>query len=87
MNTKHRPPHAEFKIKELIKIGNHDEAQACTDENVEFYRDKIGDQQALFLEAQCGKMGVKPSRDNLLATGSAMPLRQTKPALMRRQAE
>lgn len=86
MNTKHRPPHAVFKIKELIKIGHHDEAQRYTDENVTFYRDKISEQQDLFLEAQCGKMGVKPTRDNLLATGSAMPNRPL-PSLLRRQAE
>lgn len=67
MPTKpHRPPHAEYKIKELIKMGHYDDAQQCTDENVTFYRDKIGDQQSLFLEAQCGKMGVQPTHQNKL---------------------
>ena len=57
-NTIHRPPHSEFKIKEMIKIGEFDEAQAATDENVEFYRQKIETQQELYVLAQMGKMGA-----------------------------
>ena len=65
-NEKHRPPHGKFKIQECIKIGHYDEAQKYTDENVAFYDAKIGEQQDLFLEAQCGKMGVEYNRDNKL---------------------
>jgi hypothetical protein len=52
-------------------MGKYDDAQTATDLNVEFYRDKIGDQQSLFLEAQCGKMGVKVTPMNKLAAASA----------------
>ena len=64
-SRKSRPPHATFKIRELIKMEKWDEAQTCTDENVEFYRSKIGDQQSLFLAAQCGKLGVRPTAENM----------------------
>lgn len=75
-NTKHRPPHATFKIRELIKIGKHEEAQKCTDENVVFYDAKIGEQQDLFLEAQCAKMGLEYNRDNKLAAAVNTPKRR-----------
>lgn len=58
-NVKHRPPHGEFKIKEMIKLGEFDEAQEATDENIEFYREKIERQHELYLEAQQQKMGVQ----------------------------
>lgn len=66
-NKRHRPPHSDFEIKELIKCGQYEEAQEATDINVAFYRDKIGDQQSLFLEAQCGKMGVEATPRNKIA--------------------
>ena len=55
---KSRPPNAPYKVKEMIKLGLYDEAQAACDENVEFYRAKITDQQDLFLDAQAARMGV-----------------------------
>ena len=58
MGTKTRPPHAPYKIKEMIKLGEIYEAQKCCDENVSFYRDKITDMQELYVEAQCAQMGV-----------------------------
>ena len=57
-SQKHRPPHGVYKIQEMIKLEKYDEAQLCTDENIEFYRAKIEAQQQLYLDAQCGKMGV-----------------------------
>lgn len=98
MNQKHRPPHGIYKIREMIKLGQCDEAQRCTDENVEFYRDKIGDQQSLFLEAQCRKMGVKPTIANKTGAAAVVARQRAKPlgellaeddrsALLRRQAE
>lgn len=62
-NTRHRPPHATFKIKELIELCMFDEAQSCTDENEVFYNDKIRDQEELFLDAQRKKMGVRTMTD------------------------
>ena len=35
---RHRPPHSDYEISELIKLGKFDEAQHATDINVEFYR-------------------------------------------------
>lgn len=58
-NTIHRPPHATFKIKEMIEIGLYDDAQKCTDENTEFFTLKIAEQGDLFMEAQKRKMGVQ----------------------------
>lgn len=60
MTKLHRPPHGDVKIQELIKLGREDEAQQCTDENIEFYRAKIAEQEDLFLRAQCHKMNVEP---------------------------
>jgi hypothetical protein len=60
-NTIHRPPHATFKIKEMIEVGEYDEAQKCTDENEEFFQAKITEQGDLFIEAQKRKMGVQSS--------------------------
>lgn len=74
-NTRHRPPHSDYEIKELIKLGKIEDAQHATDINVEFYRDKIGDQQSLFLEAQCVKMGVEPTPSNKIAANSDIPRR------------
>lgn len=67
-NEKYRPPHMPFKIREMIKLGKYDEAQKMTDENVAFYDDKIGEQQDLFLEAQCGKLGVKSKHEASVTT-------------------
>ena len=75
-NTKHRPPHATFKIRELIKIGKYAEAQKCTDENVDFYDAKIGEQQDLFLEAQVAKMGLELNPDTKLAAAANTPKRR-----------
>jgi len=72
MTTKHRPPHGTFKIEEMIKLGQFDDAQRCTDENVEFYRDKIGDQQSLYLKAQCGKLGVEQTPENANRAAAAL---------------
>lgn len=74
-NKRHRPPHAEYEIRELIKLGKYDEAQEATDINVEFYRDRIGDQQSLFLEAQCARMGVSPTPENKIAVNSGIARR------------
>jgi hypothetical protein len=77
MTTKHRPPHSDLKIRELIALGKCNEAQDCTDENVEFYRDKIGDQQSLFLEAQCVKLGVEPTPEAKVRASAGIPKRVT----------
>ena len=66
-NSKHRPPHAAYKIGEMIKLGMNAEAQRYCDENVEFYREKIEEQHNLYLEAQCAKMGVKSDTFTKLA--------------------
>ena len=66
-NSRHRPPHGDIKIQELIKLGHYDEAQRYTDENIEFYREKIEHQQELYLDAQMAKMNVQPSKDVQLA--------------------
>lgn len=58
-NTIHRPPHATFKIKEMIEVGEYDQAQKCTDENQVFFEKKIEEQGDLFLDAQKRKMGVQ----------------------------
>lgn len=79
MTTKHRPPHAVFKIEELINMGKAAEAQACTDENVDFYRTKIEEQQDLFLKAQCAKMGLEQTRDNMLGVNASTPKRRMIP--------
>ena len=76
MPVKHRPPHATFKIKELIAVGKHTEAQRCTDENVAWYDFKIGEQQDLFLEAQCSKMGLKQTPENMTGIAAAIPKRR-----------
>lgn len=76
MSTKFRPPHLPFKIREMIKLRKFDEAQKMTDENVAFYDAKIGEQQDLFLEAQCGKMGLKMSPENKLAAAANSPKRR-----------
>ena len=70
IDTKHRPLHAAYKIRELIKLGKYSTAQTCCDENEEFYREKIAEQHAMFLEAQCAKMGVKPNTMNKLAVAT-----------------
>ena len=75
-NRKHRPPHAAYKIRELIKLRKFDEAKRCTDENVDFYDSKIGEQQDLFLEAQCASMGLEYNRDNKLAVAANTPKRR-----------
>ncbi len=75
-NTKHKPPHAAYKIIEMIKLGKHAEAQRCTDENVDFYDEKIREQQDLFVLAQCKKMGLEPNHDNLFATAFNEPKRR-----------
>jgi len=75
-NTKHRPPHAAFKIRELIKLNRCDEAQRYTDENVAFYDAKIGEQQDLFLEAQVRKMGLELTPDTKLAAAAHTPKRR-----------
>ena len=74
--SKHRPPHATFKIIEMIKLNKHDEAQRCTDENVAFYDQKIAEQQDLYILAQCRKMGLEPNKDNLFATAINTPKRR-----------
>jgi len=74
--TKYRPPHMPFKIREMIKLGKYDEAQRCTDENVAFYDDKIAEQQDLFLEAQVAKMGLKLNADTKLAAAVNTPKRR-----------
>ncbi len=76
---KHRPPHAAFKILEMIRLGKHVEAQTCTDENVDFYHEKIREQQDLFVLAQCKRMGLEPNRDNLFATAINAPKRKLSP--------
>jgi hypothetical protein len=75
-NRKHRPPHMAYKIRELIKLNKFDEAQKCTDENVAFYDEKIGEQQDLFLEAQVAKMGLEWNPDNKLAVSVNTPKRR-----------
>lgn len=75
-NRKHRPPHAAFKINELIKLNKGKEAQRCTDENVAFYDAKIAEQQDLFLEAQCSIMGLERNRDNKFTAAIAVPKRR-----------
>jgi len=75
-NRKQRPPHSAYKIGELIKLRKFDTAQKCTDENVEFYDKKIGEQQDLFLEAQVAKMGLKQNADTKLAAAVATPKRR-----------
>ena len=75
-NRKHRPPHMAYKIRELIKLNRHDEAQKCTDENVAFYDKKIGEQQDLFIEAQVAKMGLKQTSENKLAVAAHTPKRR-----------
>lgn len=75
-NAKFRPPHMPYKIREMIKLRKFDEAQKMTDENVAFYDAKIGEQQDLFLEAQCGKMGLKYSPENKLAASANTPKRR-----------
>ncbi len=75
-NRKFRPPHMAFKIRELIKLNKFDDAQKCTDENVAFYDEKIGEQQDLFLEAQVAKMGLKMTPDNKMAAAVNTPKRR-----------
>ncbi len=55
-NVQHRPPHAEFKINELIKLGKFDEAEECIDVNLEFYRKKEQEQQELWRRVAAAKI-------------------------------
>ena len=71
-----KQPHSNYMIGELIKMGRCDDAQAKTDENVVFFDKQIEEQQDLFVQAQCSKMGLKPTRDNLFATAMATPKRR-----------
>ena len=75
-NRKHRPPHSAYEIRELLKLRKFDAAKAACDANVEFYDQKIGEQQDLFLEVQCASMGLEYNRDNKLAVAANTPKRR-----------
>lgn len=45
-------PNSTYYIGEAIKTKKYDEAQAMCDQNVDFYRSKIQDQQDLFIRAE-----------------------------------
>ena len=57
-NTRHRLPHASFKVAELIELGQIDEAQQCCDDNVAFYDEKADEQRELFREAEARRRGM-----------------------------
>lgn len=71
-----KQPKSEYLINELIKMGHYDKAQKACDENVEFFDKRIGDMQDLYVQAQCKKMGLEPTRDNLFATAINTPKRR-----------
>jgi hypothetical protein len=71
-----KPPNSNYIIGELIKMKRFDDAQEKCDENVAFFDKKIEEQQALFVKAQCAKMGLEPTRDNLFATAASAPKRR-----------
>jgi hypothetical protein len=71
-----KQPNSNYMINELIKMGHYDKAQKATDENVVFFDKQIEEQQDLFVQAQCAKMGLKPTHDNLFATAINTPKRR-----------
>lgn len=71
MSKVKRQPYPDYAIRQMIRRRQFAEAQEACDENVEFFRDRIGDMQSMFLTAQCGLMKVKPTTENKLAAASA----------------
>ena len=71
-----KQPNSNYLINELIKMGHYDKAQKACDENVEHFDKQIGEMQDLYVQAQCAKMGLKPTRDNLFATAINTPKRR-----------